>query len=77
VEFGSGLWTDQSISGTQLSTNHSLTDLDLWQEHCYADTIIVTVLLFYHRQYAIGQNVLASFHIYISLQYYERAKSIP
>jgi hypothetical protein len=26
-----GLWAGQSISGTLLSTNHSLTDLDLWQ----------------------------------------------
>jgi hypothetical protein len=29
--FRSGLWPGQSIPGTLLSTNHSLTDLDLWQ----------------------------------------------
>jgi hypothetical protein len=40
-------------------------------------TIIITELVFYHRQYATGQNVLVSFRVYISVQYYERAKSIP
>jgi hypothetical protein len=29
--FRSGLWAAQSISGTVLSTNHSLTDLAFWQ----------------------------------------------
>jgi hypothetical protein len=29
--FWSGLWAGQSISGILLSTNHSLTDLALWQ----------------------------------------------
>jgi hypothetical protein len=29
--FRSELWAGQSISGTLLSTNHSLTDLSLWQ----------------------------------------------
>jgi hypothetical protein len=31
VGFRSGLCAGQSISGTLLSTNHTLTDLDLWQ----------------------------------------------
>jgi hypothetical protein len=31
LAFKSGLWTGQSISGMLLSTNHSLTDLALWQ----------------------------------------------
>jgi hypothetical protein len=31
VEVRSGLWAGQSISGTVLSTNNSLTDNDLWQ----------------------------------------------
>jgi hypothetical protein len=40
-------------------------------------TTVIIELVFYRRQYAMGQNVLVSFHIYISMQYYERAKSIP
>jgi hypothetical protein len=40
-------------------------------------TIVITELVFYCRQYAMGQNVLISFSAYISVQYYERAKSIP
>jgi hypothetical protein len=40
-------------------------------------TIVITELVFYRRQYATGQNVLASFRVYISTQYYETAKSIP
>jgi hypothetical protein len=40
-------------------------------------TIIITELVFYCRQYTTDQNVLASFCIYISMQYYERPKSIP
>jgi hypothetical protein len=40
-------------------------------------TIVITELLFYHRQYAMGQSVLVSFCMYISMEYYERAKSIP
>jgi hypothetical protein len=39
--------------------------------------IVITELVFYRRHYATGQNVLVSFCVYISLQYYERAKSIP
>jgi hypothetical protein len=35
--FRSGLWAAQSISGTLLSRNHSLTDLNLWQEACHAN----------------------------------------
>jgi hypothetical protein len=38
---------------------------------------IITEPVFYRRQYAMGQNVLVPFRIYISMQYYERAKSIP
>jgi hypothetical protein len=37
--------------------------------------IVITELVFYSRQYAMGQNVLVSFCVYISMQYYERAKS--
>jgi hypothetical protein len=40
-------------------------------------TIVITELVFYHRQYATGQNALVFFCIYISVQYYERAKFIP
>jgi hypothetical protein len=40
-------------------------------------TIIITELVFYYRQYETGQNVLVSFRFYISMPYYERAKSIP
>jgi hypothetical protein len=40
-------------------------------------TIVITELVFYCRQYATGQNVLVSFCVYISVQYYKRAKSIP
>jgi hypothetical protein len=40
-------------------------------------TVVITELVFYHRQYATGQNVLVSFRVYISMQYYERAKYIP
>jgi hypothetical protein len=39
-------------------------------------TTVITELVFYHRQYATGQNVLLSFCVKISTQYYERAKSI-
>jgi hypothetical protein len=39
-------------------------------------TIVITELVFCSRQYAAGQNVLISFHVYISMQYYERAKPI-
>jgi hypothetical protein len=39
--------------------------------------VIITELVFYRRQYAMGQNVLVPFHVYISMQYYERVKSIP
>jgi hypothetical protein len=35
-------------------------------------TIIVTELVFYRREKATAQNVLVSFHVYISVQYYER-----
>jgi hypothetical protein len=35
-------------------------------------TIVITELVFYHRQYATAQNVLVSFHVYISVQYYKR-----
>jgi hypothetical protein len=38
--------------------------------------IVITELAFYRRQYAGGKNVLVSFRVYISIQYYERAKSI-
>jgi hypothetical protein len=41
------------------------------REYCHADTVIASELVFYHRQ-----NVLVSFCIYISMQYYERAKAI-
>jgi hypothetical protein len=40
-------------------------------------TIVITELVFYRRQYAMGQNILVSFRVYISVQYYEMAKSIP
>jgi hypothetical protein len=40
-------------------------------------TFFITELVFYHRQYAIGQNVLVSSCVYTSMQYYERVKSIP
>jgi hypothetical protein len=40
-------------------------------------TIVITELVSYSRQYPTGQNVLVSFCIQISMQYYERAKSIP
>jgi hypothetical protein len=36
------------------------------------ETILITELVFYRRQYAMGQNVLVSFRVYISVQ----AKSI-
>jgi hypothetical protein len=29
-------------------------------EHCHADTIVITELVFYHRQCVMGQNVLVS-----------------
>jgi hypothetical protein len=34
--------------------------------------IIITKMVFYCRQYATTQNVLVSFHVYISVQYYKR-----
>jgi hypothetical protein len=40
-------------------------------------TTVITELVFYRRQFATSQNVLVSFRVYISVQYYERAKSIP
>jgi hypothetical protein len=40
-------------------------------------TIVINELVFYRRQYAMGQNVLVFFRVSISVQYYERAKSIP
>jgi hypothetical protein len=40
------------------------------REHCHADTIVITELVFYRRQYVTGQNVLVSFCIQISVQYY-------
>jgi hypothetical protein len=40
-------------------------------------TIVITELVFYCREYATGQNVIVSFRVYISMQYYERAKSSP
>jgi hypothetical protein len=40
-------------------------------------TIVITELVFYRRQYAMGQSVLVPFRVYISVQYYERAKPIP
>jgi hypothetical protein len=40
-------------------------------------TVVITKLVFYRRHYATGQNVLVPFHVYIFMQYYERAKSIP
>jgi hypothetical protein len=40
-------------------------------------TVVITQLVFYRRQYATGKNVLVLFHVYISMQYYVRAKSIP
>jgi hypothetical protein len=39
--------------------------------------IVITELVFYRRQYATGQNIFVSFRVYISVQYYERPKSIP
>jgi hypothetical protein len=43
-----------------------------------AGSIVMLIqTIFYHRQYATGQNALVSFHVYISVQYYEKAKSIP
>jgi hypothetical protein len=39
-------------------------------------TFVITELVFYCRQYATGQNVLAFFCVYISGQYYERTMSI-
>jgi hypothetical protein len=40
-------------------------------------TFVIIELVFYGRQYATAQNVFLSFQVYISMQYYERAKSIP
>jgi hypothetical protein len=48
-----------------------------YREHCHVDTVIITELVFYHRQYTTGQNAHVSFHVYISMQYYKRAKSFP
>jgi hypothetical protein len=39
-------------------------------------TIVITELVFYSRQYTTGQNALVFFRVYISVQYYERAKSM-
>jgi hypothetical protein len=33
------------------------------REHCHADPIVLTELVFYPRQYVTGQNVLVSFHV--------------
>jgi hypothetical protein len=41
------------------------------------ETIIITELVSYRREYATAQIVLVSFRVLISVQYYERAKSIP
>jgi hypothetical protein len=38
--------------------------------------IVITELVFYHRQYGMGHIALVSFHVYIFMQYYKRAKSI-
>jgi hypothetical protein len=40
-------------------------------------TDIFTELVFYQREYTMGQNVLVPFRVYICMEYYERAKSIP
>jgi hypothetical protein len=40
------------------------------------EKIVITEQVFYHREYATGQNVLVSFRVYISMQYYQRAKFI-
>jgi hypothetical protein len=40
-------------------------------------TIVISELFFYRREYATGQNIVVSFRVYISVQYYERAKFIP
>jgi hypothetical protein len=48
-----------------------------WSLVMLIQTTVITELVFYHRQYAMGQNVLVSFRVYIFMQYYERAKSIP
>jgi hypothetical protein len=62
-----------------LSTNHSLTELDLWQGAfvMLIQTVGITELVFCRRQYAMGKNALVSFRVYVFMQYYERAKSIP
>jgi hypothetical protein len=61
--FRSGLWAGQSISGTLLSKNHSLTDLALWQGALSCWYNHHTELVFYHREYGMGQNGLVSFRV--------------
>jgi hypothetical protein len=39
-------------------------------------TVVITELFFYCRQYATGQNALVSFCVQIFMWYYERAKFI-
>jgi hypothetical protein len=64
-----------------LFTNHSLTDLTLAGNIVMLvmliQTTVIIELVFYHRQYVTGQSALVSFCVYISVQYYERPKSIP
>jgi hypothetical protein len=78
VGFKLGLWVGQSICGTSLSANQPLIDLASWQGalSCWYRQVIITKLVFYHRQQTTCQNVFVSFCVYISMQYYEMAKSI-
>jgi hypothetical protein len=77
--FRSGLWTEQESPFLETYCPQTIPSQILLygREHSHADTDVITEMAFHRRQYAMAQNVLVSSCIYISVQYYERAKSIP